>query len=352
MSPPPLSTRQRLGRTAAIGALLAAAVGGLLYLSDRLGPARQARQFIDTLEASGARHAGYRRAHSHGVCVAGWFEPKPALAQLSRAAMFTQTRIPAQGRLSIGGGGPEAAEAAARVRSLALQLTGEDGQQWRLAMNSFPFFAMPSAEAFLEQVRAQTPDPATGKPDPAAIAALQARYPSARAFAQWARAAPWTDSWANTGYNGIHTFYFVDADGQRTPLRWSFVPLAEAQSMSEQQRQQAPANYLSTELAGRLAQGPVGWTLQLQLAEPGDELEDPSIAWPSTRRTVDAGTLWIDAMQPQQGGYCDGVNFDPTVVPDGIAISADPILAARSAVYAQSWNRRLQEQRQAAEATP
>ena len=38
--------------------------------------------------------------------------------------------------------------------------------------------------------------------------------------------------------------------------------------------------------------------------------------------------------------------------PQGIAISADPILAARSAVYAQSWNRRLQEQRQAAEATP
>ena len=57
-------------------------------------------------------------------------------------------------------------------------------------------------------------------------------------------------------------------------------------------------------------------------------------------------------MQPQQGGCCDGVNFDPTVVPDGIAISADPILAARSVVYAQSWNRRLQEQRQAAEATP
>lgn len=351
MSPAPLTPRQRLARTAAIGALLAAAAAGLLYLADRLGPARQARQFIDSIEASGARHAGYRRAHSHGVCITGRFEPDARLAALSRAPMFTQARIPVQGRLSIGGGNPQAAEASARVRSLALQLDGEDGQQWRLAMNSFPFFAVPSAEAFLEQTRAQTPDPVTGKPDAAALAALQARYPSARAFAQWASTAAWSDSWATTVYNGIHTFFLIAADGRRTPVRWSFVPLASAQAMDAQQREQAASDYLSDELAGRLASGPVGWTLRLQLAGPDDVLDDPSTAWPASRPTVDAGTLWIEHMQAQQGGACTPVNFDPTVVPDGIALSDDPILALRSAVYAQSWNRRLHEQRQATEAT-
>ena len=33
-----------------------------------------------------------------------------------------------------------------------------------MAMNSFPFFAVPNAEAFYAQTRAAIPDPATGKP--------------------------------------------------------------------------------------------------------------------------------------------------------------------------------------------
>src|SRR5690606_42140939 len=100
-----------------------------------------------------------------------------------------------------------------------------------LAMNSFPFFAVPSAEAFLEQTRAQIPDPATGKPDPARMAAVLAKYPSARAFRDWAASASWPDSWANTTYNGIHTFVFVAPDGHRQPLRWSLRPRAPLVAM-------------------------------------------------------------------------------------------------------------------------
>ena len=341
----PLRTRQRLLRTAAIAAVLAIGAGGWMYAADRLGPARKARQFIDAIEASGANHAGYRRAHSHGVCASGWFEPSAAAAGLSQAAMLRQPSIPVVARLSVGGGSPVAAEATARVRSLALQLTGEDGQQWRMAMNSFPFFSMPSAQAFLEQVRAQTPDPVTGQTDAAALTALQQRYPSARAFAQWAATAPWTDSWATTAYNSIHAFRFTAADGRETVLRWRFVPVARAQEMSPEQRRMAAPDYLSTELTSRLVDGPVRWEMQLQLAGPGDDPADPSVAWPEQRRWVHAGTLVLDAQQPQRGGPCEAINFDPTVLPDGIVASDDPILAVRSAVYAQSWNRRLRETR-------
>jgi len=37
------------------------------------------------------------------------------------------------------------------------------------------------------------------------------------------------------------------------------------------------------------------------------------------------------------------VNYDPTVVPDGVALSNDPILAARAAAYSVSFNRRERE---------
>jgi len=34
------------------------------------------------------------------------------------------------------------------------------------------------------------------------------------------------------------------------------------------------------------------------------------------------------------------INFDPLVLPDGIAASDDPLLSARSAAYSQSFTRR------------
>lgn len=341
--PAPLSSRQRLLRTTAIAALVASAAAGLLYAADRFGPSRQARHFINVLEGPAAT-AGVRRAHSHGVCFSGWFEPGPDLARLANGNTFSTPRLPVLGRLSVGGGGPVVAEASARVRSLALQITAPDGQQWRMAMNSFPFFALPTAEAFLEQVRAQQPDPVTGQPDSATLAALQQRYPSARAFARWAASAPWTDSWATTDYHSVHSYLLVDAQGRQRPVRWTFVPIAAATDMTVQQRRAAAPDYLGTELEQRLASGPVRWHMQLQLAGPGDDINDPSTPWPDSRERRRAGTLWLEHMQPQQGNACAAVNFDPTVVPQGVRLSDDPILAVRSAVYAQSWNRRQREQ--------
>lgn len=341
--PAPLSSRQRLLRTTAIAALVASAGAGLLYAADRLGPSRQARHFIDVLEGPSAQ-PGVRRAHSHGVCVSGWFEPDPGLASLAQGSLFTQQRLPVIGRLSVGGGGPVVAEATARVRSLALQITAPDGQQWRMAMNSFPFFSLPTADAFLEQVRAQRPDPLTGQADSAALTALQQRYPSARAFAQWAANAPWSDSWASTDYHSVHSFLLVDDHGRSTPVRWSFVPAAQATVMDAEQRRSAAADHLTVEMQQRLARGPVRWDMQLQLADASDDINDPSTPWPANRQRRAAGTLWLDALQPQQGNACAAVNFDPTVVPQGVRLSQDPILAVRSAVYAQSWNRRQREQ--------
>lgn len=342
--PPPPRRRLPLAPLAAIAAVVAVAGTGFLYAAGRLGDTPPtARTLIGAIEAAAGPHPGYRRAHSRGVCVGGWFQGTADGAALSSARVFAQGRVPVLGRLSIGGGDPHGAEAGARVRSLALQLRSDDGADWRLAMNSFPFFAVPSAEAFLEQTRAQIPDPATGKPDPARMAAVLAKYPSARAFRDWAARAPWPDSWANTTYNGIHTFVFVAPDGHRQPLRWSLRPRAPLVAMDAAVRAAATPDYLAAEFARRLAAGPVAWDLVATLPAPGDALDDPSQPWPASRPTRTLGTLWLDTMTPQAAGACRDVNFDPTVLPPGIAPSDDPILAARAAVYAQSFNRRERE---------
>ncbi|MGH8039642.1 MAG: catalase family peroxidase [Stenotrophomonas sp.] len=329
-------------------ALIALVAGALVlafaWLAGWIGRDRATAQtFTDTIEATGANHPGFRRAHSKGVCVSGTFTGTPAGAALSSARVFRQQQVPVLGRLSIGGADPHGADANARVRSMALQLVTDDGQEWRTAMNSFPFFAVPTAEAFLEQTRAGIPDPATGKPDPAKMAAIAAKYPSARAFGAWAKTAPWSTSWANTDYNGVNSFRFTAADGKTQVVRWSMRPQAPFEAMSAEQRAQAGLDYLADEFGRRLAQGPVRWDMWVTIADASDAINDPSIPWPEQRRQVNVGTLSLAAMQPQAGGACNNLNFDPLILPSGIAGTDDPILAARSAVYSVSFNRRERE---------
>lgn len=326
---------------------IAVVVGGLAaafaWTAGWLTPARlTAPRLVDTIE-NGKPFAGFRRAHARGVCVAGYFEPSAEAATLSRARVFSQPRTPAIGRLSIGGADPLGPEAQARVRSLALQFDTDDGQQWRLAMNSFPFFAVSTPQAFAEQILASRPDPATGKPDPLKMQAFLARHPEAANFMAWASAAPWSSSFANTAYNGVHAFEFASASGKRRHVRWSFVPQAPFEPLPPEQRQAAEASYLTDELAARLAEGPLRWTLELTLAEPGDPIDNPSQPWPETRERVAAGTFVMERAYDQATGNCRDINFDPTVLPVGIAPSHDPVLAARAAAYSVSFNRRQRE---------
>ena len=341
---PPVPPRWRpllpyLGIAAVLGALAAA----FAWTAGWLTPARlTAPRLVDAIE-NGKPFTGFRRAHARGVCVAGYFEPTPEGAALSRARVFTQARTPVLGRMSIGGGDPLGAEAQARVRSLALQLDTDDGQQWRLAMNSFPFFAVATPQAFAEQILASRPDPATGKPDPAKLQAFLERNPEAKNFMAWAGSAPWSSSFANTAYHGVHAFRFTNQAGEDRYVRWTFVPQAGFEALPPEQRQAAEASHLTDELAARLANGPVRWTMEVMVAEPGDPIENPSSPWPDTRQRVAAGTLVLERTYDQATGDCRDVNFDPTILPFGIAVSGDPVLAARAAAYSVSFNRRQRE---------
>ena len=224
---PPSPPSRPWGPWAAIAGLVLGLSLAFAWVAGWIGPAGRltAPRLVDDIE-NGKPFPGFRRAHSRGVCVAGYFEPSAEAATLSRARVFRQPRTPVQGRLSIGGGDPFGAEAQARVRSLALSLRTDDGQEWRMAMNSFPFFAVATPAGFHAQLLASRPDPATGKPDPAKMAAFLERYPEAARFQAWAKSAPWSSSWANTEYNGVNAFRFIDAQGRSRFVRWSMQPQA------------------------------------------------------------------------------------------------------------------------------
>lgn len=133
------------------------------------------------------------------------------------------------------------------------------------------------------------------------------------------------------------------ADGSVRYMRWVMRPHAEFSEITAEEREQAEDDFLSRNLEASLAEGPVRFDMVMSLAEPGDPVNDPSQPWPEDRPQVVAGTLEVTALEGQAQGPCRDINFDPTIVPTGIVLSDDPVLAARSGVYSQSFNARVRE---------
>nr|WP_159834943.1 catalase family peroxidase [Burkholderia sp. 8Y] len=299
-------------------------------------------KIVDTLESVSGVHAGYRRNHAKGVCVEGWFDGNGNASSLSRAEVFARERTPVTGRFAIPGPNPFVSDSGNPVRSLALQFRLRDGEQWRTAMNSTPVFIVNSARGFYEQLVASRPDPATGKADPAKLAAFLSAHPETMPFRDWVKAHAPSSSFANAAYYGINAFRAIDASGATHVVRWSLVPDAsyEAVSTSNTGRH----DFLDNELRGRLAHGAQRWHLILTVAQPGDITNDATKAWPDDRQHIDAGTLVIDRERAQADGDCRDINFDPTILPAGLKVSDDPLLAARSSAYSVSFNRRTHEE--------
>lgn len=339
--------RQTLGllaRLGVIGAVLAGTAGSFAYAAgwlspDRLTPAR----IVDALSQRGGDPTGHRRNHAKGICFTGSFEASGQGAHISTARVFVAGPYPVVGRFATASGDPRSPDAANRVRSLAIRIATPDGQEWRSGMNSSPVFAVATPQAFYEQAVAARIDPATGRPDPAALQRFAASHPEAAAFAQWARTAPWTASFADQTYNSLNAFRFVDLQGVRHAVRWSMVPTVPATPSTPEELARLGPGFLAQDLERRLAEGPLSWRLVVTLAAPADPVDDPTRAWPADRERIEVGTLVVQQVQDEDRGPCRDLNFDPLVLPTGIEPSQDPILLARSAAYANSFDRRAAE---------
>jgi catalase len=257
--------------------------------------------------------------------------------------MLRKGSYPVIGRFAIAVGNPDASDLMGRVESMAIRITAPDGEEWRSGMNNSPVFVVSNPADFYAFTKTQEIDPKTGKPDPEATAQFFATHPQSQAFAHWAKTAPWSGSWVDETYNSLDAFYFVDSKGQRHLVRWSMVPTAPFVSVPRATLAKEGPNFLAADLSKRLAQGPLTWHLVVTLADQGDPSNDATIAWPADRPHIDVGTLVITRAEPEANGLCRDYNYEPTILPAGIVVSDDPLLPARSAAYARSFDLRTAE---------
>lgn len=298
---------------------------------------------VDALQDSAGAHPGFRRNHAKGICISGSFDGNGNGTRLSSTAFFEKTRATVVGRLALAGGNPYAADAAVPVRSIALQLRLPDGQEWRTGMNDIPGFPVSTPQAFQALTLASRPDPATGKPDPAAMQAFAGAHPEFVAFGARMAARPQTSSFANDTYNSINAFVFIDSNGARHVVRWSLKPQLAFEPAAVSSAEAPARDALFDDLLARLDRGPLVWHLIVTIAGAGDASNQAAVPWPENREQLDVGTLTITGASSENLGGCRDIVYDPLVLPSGIQGSDDPLLSARSDTYAVSYRRRAGE---------
>ncbi len=294
-----------------------------------------ATQLVDAANAVYGRHPGSRALHARGFGMSGSFTASGGGAGLTTAAHLVEGSVPVLARFSGGTGDPGTPDRTRMAHGLAVRFETPAGRHDILGVDS-PVFLTPTPELFLEFMQFSAPDPATGAPNLDRLLAWLGEHPTVAANAAARQAAPLPASYGDLTYHAIHAFRLTGPDGTQLYVRFMWVPPEAAAPLSEEEAAQRPSTFLSDALAAKVGSGgAVVFDLQAQLAGDGDDVADPSVAWPDDRPTVLLGRLELTGQTDVEERI-----FDPAHLVAGIECGPDPVLAARPGAYGVSYARR------------
>ena len=288
---------------------------------------------IEAIHERFGDHPRHRALHAKGTLYTGTFTATPEAVHLTRAAHMQGEPVRTTVRFSNGSGDPDVPDYAPDVRGLAVTFHLADGSRTDISAQTVPRFPFRDVDPFVEFVRLSKPGPAAALKLPLFLA----RHPRAVGALRTNLAAlkP-PPSFVAPTYYALHAFKWLDAEGGERYVRYTWRPTIDIPDLGRGEAKARGPDYLSAELVMRLEQGPVRLELEVQIAGPGDDPNDPSAVWPQERERIVVGTLEVTA--PTDEG--DDFVFDPTRVTDGIELSDDPVLRFRPRAYAISHERR------------
>jgi catalase len=294
-------------------------------------------ELVDALEGVFGVHPGARRAHAKGMLYDGRFTPNAAAAGLSRAPQFAAA-TPLVVRFSNSTGLPDIPDnnPNAAPPGFAIRFLTPDGKPNDIVSNAGEGFPVRNGEDFLAFLRAVAASkPGTASPTP--VQQFVAAHPETQQF--MARPKPTPKSFATSRYFGNNAFFFVAADNNRRAFRYFIEPEAGVASLTPEEAKAQSPNFLFDDMATRLRNGPVRFSLVAQMAAPGDPTNDVTVLWPADRERITLGTIEVTGLHADQSEE-RSLFFDPNNLPDGIVQSDDPLLPARSQAYGVSIARR------------
>ena len=295
-------------------------------------------QLVDALNGVFGNHPGARAVHAKGVVLEGAFTPSGGASAISKAPHLQHSAVPVTVRFSNFAGIPTVADndGLASPRGFAIKFHLPDGSSSDIVAHSFNGFPSATADDFRDLLIALGQS-GPGAPKPTPLDTYLTSHPIAKAFLTAPKPAP--ISYATLPYYGVNTFKFTNAAKVVTYGRYQFLPVSGDHYLSDAEAAKQAPDYLGKEIAERVKHGPVKFKLMLQIADSGDKLDDPSIAWPKGRRVVELGTIAVTKAVVDNDLAQKQLLFLPNALPAGIE-PEDPMINARSAAYPVSYGRR------------
>ena len=296
-------------------------------------------ELIATFDQIFGLHPGFRPAHAKGVLLTGEFTPTAEAAKLSKAPHFVNPSTPVTVRFSDSTGLPLVPDndPNANPKGFALRFHLGERVHTDIIGHSTDGFPTRTGAEFLEFLKALAgsgPEVASPKP----VEVFLGAHPAALKFVQTPK--PFPASFATEAYFGVTAMHFANAAGETRFGRYRVEPAAGLEHLSDEDANGKDGDYLVKEIAERVAQGGVTFTVKAQLADAGDVVDDATIHWPEEREVVTLGTITLDAVVEDQAGEQKQMIFDPIPRVEGIEPSDDPLLELRAAVYLISGRRR------------
>jgi catalase len=224
--------------------------------------------------AFGDRHA--RAIHAKGVILQGSFKPSHEGQTLSKSEVFQSPRSVTV-RFSDFTGLPDISDASgdANPRGFAVKFNLAGGATYDIVTHSFNGFPVSTSAEFSALLHTQPKSGPTAA-KPTALDQYFAAHPRALTFFTTQKPPP--ESFATAAYYGVNAFFFENASGGKTPVRYRFVPSSGEHYLTPDTLKTRSADYLMTEIGPRVAAQPIEFTWFAQIGQPTDKVDDPSIA--------------------------------------------------------------------------
>ena len=291
------------------------------------------QQIAEVMSQGPSGKAHQRFVHAKGIVVQGSFQPSPDAASISRAAHLQGGAVPVTIRFSDGAPDSTVADTSPDAAPRGMAIRFEIGRGTDIMAIDHNGFIVGDGEEFLALQKAIAATDSS-QPHPWPIEAFLASHPSALKFVQDLKPVP--ASFVTDSYYSNNALVFVNGKGQKQAGRYQIVPEGGPQFLDDVAAKSKPPNFLSEDLASRLANAPAKLHLLLQLASPGDQTNDGSVVWPDDRKKLELGIITITSVVPDSAAAERKLAFDPTHLIDGIELSDDPLPALRSRVYVYS----------------
>lgn len=286
-------------------------------------------QLVDALHAAFGDHHS-RAVHAKGIILEGTFTPDPQASSLSTAFHLQHENTKVIVRFSDFTGIPDIPDniGLANPRGFAVKFLMADGRNTDIVGHSFNGFPTSNTDQFRELLLAISTSGANA-PKPTDLDKFLGTHPIAKAFLTTQKNP---SSYAAISYFGVNSFKFTNSAGKTKIIRYQFIPEQGEHLLSPEQMAKEDTGYLQKEIKERLARNPIRFNMYAQIAEAGDNTDDPSIAWPDTRKLILLGVIEIKSIADNSPAGDKALSFIPNNVPSGIE-TADPMLNFRSKAY-------------------